>query len=236
MDQERQDAGLRHDRICGRRPRRDVPRRGAVSGSRRAAACVRRPEDRQSGLRIFLCPGRIFRNHRGRRRDQARHAAAAVLSGPHHSWIGDRSRRTADRARFAHDISPRRELSAADHLRLPPDVSGCVSLSVGRDAAHHGQRLSRLRHRAYSGSSGADLQSAGDRGKSCHRGGARAFSRADQHRTYRARHRGKPRHGRGARRQRLENLRTCFHRGLHAGHGWRCARGSVRRGIAGYGG
>ena len=63
----------------------------------------------------------------------------------------------ADRARPAHDLSPRRELSAADHLRLSPDVSGRVPLLVGRHAAHHGQCLSRLRHCAFSGRSGADL-------------------------------------------------------------------------------
>ena len=42
----------------------------------------------------------------------------------------------ADRARVAHDLSPRRELSVADHVRLSPDVPGRVPLPVGRHAAH----------------------------------------------------------------------------------------------------
>ena len=54
-----------------------------------------------------------------------------IVAGPCH-----RSGRTADRARAAHDLSPRRELSAADHLRLSADVSGRVPVSVGRHAAH----------------------------------------------------------------------------------------------------
>ena len=57
----------------------------------------------------------------------------------------------ADRARAAHDLSPRRELSAVDHLRLPPDVPGRVPLPVGCHPAEHGQRLYGLRHCAYWG-------------------------------------------------------------------------------------
>jgi hypothetical protein len=62
------------------------------------------------------------------------------------------------------------------------------------------------------------------------------FSRADQNRPHRARHRRKPRHGRGPRRQCLEDLRAGVHRGLHAGYGRRRAGGAVRCGVARYGG
>ena len=86
------------------------------------------------------------------------------------------------------------------------------------------------------GRPGADLQSAGDRGQPGDRGRARPVSRAHQDRAHRARHRRKSRHGRGARRQRLENLRAGVHRRLHARHGRRRAGGAVRRGIARYGG
>ncbi len=155
MDQERKDAGLRHDRTCGRRPRRHVPRRGVVSGGlpgcSLCSACRRSsiwPADPSTALGAYFgitavglaiklgMPPLLF-------------FPVLIVAGLAIGLIGWPIERVLrDR------LSPRRELSTADHLRLSPDVSGCVSLSVGRNAANHGQCLSRLPARRTSGAFG----------------------------------------------------------------------------------
>jgi len=210
--------------------------RGAVSGSRRAAACVRASR-RSSNLACgsFYALGAYF---------GITAVGLAIKLGmppllffpvliPAGLAIG--SGRTADRARSAHHLSRDESYQLLITFGLLLMFQDAFSLFVGRNARTMDNVLISPTHRAYSGSAGADLQSAGDRGKSCHRGRARAFSRADQNRTYRARHAENRDMAEGLGVNASKIFALVFTVGCMLGTvGGRC--GSVRRGIAGYGG
>ena len=121
--------------------RRHLPCRRAFSGGGRAAAGVRRAEDRQPGVRLVLCAGRLFRHHVRDAGAQGRHAeldAAAAAADRRRCSMAAIGPPIERLLRTVYDRDEK--LPAAADLRAGADVPGRLPLRVGRQSAIARQR------------------------------------------------------------------------------------------------